>query len=56
MAAEFAFEIDQKVITPMGKPGMIQMCAIDQHGDKTYFVQKEIGGEWVPERLLKAGE
>jgi len=56
MTVVFEFEIDQKVITPLGKPGMVSMAALDDSSQKTYYVKTDTGGDWFQERLLKAAE
>jgi hypothetical protein len=56
MTVEFVFEIDQKVVTPLGKPGIVSMCALDDTSNRTYFVKTDAGGDWFQERLLKAAE
>ncbi len=56
MTVCFIFEIDQRVITPLGKPGIVSMCALDDTGSRTYFVKTDTGGDWFQERLLRAAE
>jgi hypothetical protein len=48
---EFTFNLDQEVITPFGKEGIIEMLAFDGEGQK-YWIQTEQGGSWFKERNL----
>ena len=52
MTVDFGFEIDQRVITPFGKNGIVSMCGVDDNRQKTYFIKTDTGGDWFAERFL----
>jgi hypothetical protein len=51
---EFKFSPNQRVTTPFGDAGIVDTCAIDNSGDKTYFVKTSAGGNWFKEDQLTA--
>ena len=48
----FKFELDQKVITPLGDEGIITMCGLDYEGNTYYVITKQMS-TWYRESLLK---
>lgn len=47
----FAFAVDQRVITPFGKEGIVSTAAVGR-GGRSYFVDTEAGGAWHYEDQL----
>jgi len=52
MHIEFKFDLEQKVITQLGEPGIIQTLAVDDSGI-TYYVQTRYCGAWFKELQLR---
>lgn len=50
MKVDFKFEIDQTVQTKLTGTGIIEMTALDDHNNITYYVRYASGiGSWVKE-------
>lgn len=50
---EFKFDIDQKVKNKLDEIGIVNMAALDDHGNKTYYVDIKGGkGSWIKEDSL----
>jgi hypothetical protein len=49
---DFKFSPDDKVKTALGIEGIIDTCAINCSGEKTYYVNLPSGGVWFKESLL----
>jgi hypothetical protein len=56
MTVEFAFEIDQKVKTPIGDLGIVTNLCINNTKQKQVFIQTSNGGDWWREDQIKAAE
>jgi len=51
----FKFDLDQWVVTPFGKKGIVRMQSIDKSGIR-YFVDGEIQDDWFFEHELEPSE
>ncbi len=51
MNIEFTYKLDQRIITPFGKEGIITMLGFDE-GGKMYYVKTEISSNWHKEGEL----
>ena len=49
---EFKHSIDDRVTTPFGDVGIIEMLGFDE-GGKKYYVRTKTGGNWLKEADLK---
>ena len=52
MEVKFNFEIDDRVVTPFGKPGIVEMLGFDD-GGKKYFVKTKTESSWFKEKDLE---
>lgn len=52
-AITFKFEIDQRVTTPFGDVGVVDVQAVDA-GGITYYVKTAAGGNWLKEAQIAA--
>ncbi len=48
----FEFDMDGKVTTPFGDPGIISMLGYDD-GGICYYVRTQTGGNWFKEKDLQ---
>ena len=53
MNATFKFQIDQRVMTPFGRDGIVVSAAVGRAGN-SYYVETEQGGSWFYEDQLNA--
>jgi len=53
MDIKFEYAIDQKVITPFARQGIVKMAGFDK-GGTCYFVTTDVSSEWYYEHLLMA--
>lgn len=51
MNITFKYTLEQKVTTPFGEAGLIDMLGYDQNG-VTYYVKTAGGGNWFKEAQL----
>lgn len=51
---DFEFDLDQKVVTPFGDDGLIEMLGFDDGGRK-YYVQTATNSNWFKEGQLQEG-
>ena len=52
MLIEFKYKIDQKIVTPFNKVGLISMLGFDESGVR-YYVTTEKNSAWFKEGLLR---
>jgi len=52
---EYAFSLDQMVITPFGEIGLVAMLGYDD-GGKQYYVKTKENDTWYKESQLKKSE
>lgn len=54
MIVEFNFEIDEKVVSPLGQIGIVSWMAVDNSGTKQIFTDLASGqSTWYKESLVK---
>jgi len=56
MKVDFKFELDQKVKTPLGDTGIVNMVAVDTGNVKVCYIQTATNSQWYKETLLEAAE
>ncbi len=49
----FVFRLEQSVTTLFGAKGIVDMCAVDETGNR-YYVKTEAGDAWFKEAQLTA--
>ena len=48
----FQYGLEQRVVTPFGRNGIVTMLGVD-HSGNVYYIQTEQGGDWYQEKDLK---
>ena len=51
----FKYDLDQRVVTPFGDAGLIQMLGYDDAKEQ-YFVKTKDNSQWYKEDQIKAAE
>jgi hypothetical protein len=54
MRAEFIFEIDQRVKTPFGDVGIVNMAALNDDKKQCYFIKRDVESKWFKETELES--
>jgi hypothetical protein len=52
---EFKYSVDDRVTTPFGDAGIIEMLGFDE-GGKKYYVRTKLDGSWFKEADLRLGD
>lgn len=55
MIVDFEFNIDDKVVCPLGKEGIVTSCVLDNTGDKQYWINfSDLSRYWREDQLRRA--